>query len=205
MTKGTVPLFLDVESIPSPTPPPLETIEAPANYKDEAKIQAYKLEAQHDLWMKEATVSYKGSLVCAAWALGDGEPKVVSGTEAKVTGALYGAMQLAYHFIGHHVTFDLLFAAHAGLRHGHGIGKLLEAKNKWDKPYTDTMELAGFGLEWHYKITLTNLCKLCGVEAPWGEGKDVFGWHQAGDYASIERHCLSDLVSMRECFYKLTQ
>lgn len=206
MKEKTLPLFLDTESLPSPAPPPLDEIEAPKNYKDPAKILEFKQEAQHDLWMKEATISHKGRLVCAAWALGDGDPKVVSGPEKEVIGALYGAMQLAYHYIGHNVTFDLLFSAHAGLRHGYAVHKLLTAvKNKWDKPYTDTMELAGFGLEWKNKLSLENLCKLCNVQPPWGKGSDVFAWHQAGDMASIERHCLSDLVAMRNCFYKLTQ
>lgn len=204
MNKPTTPLFLDLECLPGLTPPPLEEIEAPANYKDPEKIAAYKLEAQQELWHKQATVSYKGRIVCAAWALGDAEPTVVSGDEKDVTGKLYAAMQMAYHYIGHNVTFDLLFAAHSGIRHGFAIGQLIESKTKWDKVYSDTMEMAGFGLEWHYKISLENLCKLCGIEPPFGKGSDVFAWHQAGDMASIEKHCLSDLVAMRNCFYKLT-
>lgn len=199
-------LFLDTETICSPAPPPLEDIEAPANYKDPEKIAAYKKEAQHDLWLKEATISHKGRLICAAYAVDDQDPKVVSGDERDVIDALYGAMLLADHYIGHNVPFDLLFAAHAGLRHGYPVHKLFTAiKNKWDKNWTDTMELAGFGLEWKYRISLENLCGLCGVEKPWGKGDQVHSWHQAGDWASIEKHCLSDLVAMRECYFRLTR
>lgn len=201
----SVPLFLDLETLPGLEAPSIESIEAPANYKDPEKIAAYKQEAQHELWLKEATISHKGRIVCAAWALGGDPVKVVSGEERYVVGQLYGAMQLAYHYVGHNVTFDLLFAAHAGLRHGYGIHKLFTAiKNRWDKNYTDTMELAFFGLEWKPKISLENLCKLCDVEAPWGKGSQVFEWHQLGDFASIEKHCASDVIAMRECFFKLT-
>lgn len=41
--------------------------------------------------------------------------------------------------------------------------------------------------------SVTEMCVLLGIDPPTGLGSEVAGWWTTGDYASIARHCLSDL------------
>lgn len=81
-------VYLDIETLPSPNPPALETIKAPANYKDPAKILAYQQEAQETEWRKEALDSMKGSILCIGYMLDEEEAHSftvgLDGTEEEV-------------------------------------------------------------------------------------------------------------------------
>ena len=197
-------LYLDIETYKGPTAPDLSTIEAPANYKDPDKIAAYKLEKQAEDWKRQALVSHRGRIVCAGFARGDDPVTVVTGDEPTILSAVYDVMHFADNFVGHNVGFDLLFLAHRGLAHGIKIHSRIETK-KWDKNYTDTMELASFGLQWKYYISLADLCELLGIEKPWGSGDEVAAWYDAGDIDSIVKHCKSDIEATREVYKRLTR
>lgn len=68
-------VYLDIETLPSPNPPTLETIKAPANYKDPAKIQQYQQEKQEEEWRREALDSMKGSILCIGYQIDDDAPR----------------------------------------------------------------------------------------------------------------------------------
>jgi 3'-5' exonuclease len=197
-------LFLDIETIRGPIPPSIDDIEAPANYKDPEKIAAYKAAALDKEWAKQALQSHKGRIVCAAFAIDNGEVECITGDEKYILENINEATEQLTTPVGHNVAFDLLFIAHRGLAHGISFDSF-RPTSKWDKPYIDTMELASFGLQWRYMISLSDLCDLCDIERPYGKGEDVQAQWDAGKLDEIKKHCISDVKAVRECYYKLTE
>lgn len=199
---------LDLETIPGPNAPPLEDIEPPENYKKPEAIEKYRLENQQKLWAKQALVSHEGRICCAGWAHGDKPVKVVSGEEVVVVEALYDAMASPIitlpFFVGFNVGFDLLYASHGALRHGLRIDRLLKSEPKWERNWLDVMDALGFGLQYNYKISLSNACKLLELPLPIGKGEDVWEWHKTGRYDLIEQHCASDVEAVRNIYKRLT-
>ena len=61
-------IFIDIETIPSETMPSLDDLQAPANYKDEAKIKAWKEANQVEAWKKQALNSMQGRIICIGWS-----------------------------------------------------------------------------------------------------------------------------------------
>ncbi len=70
-------LFLDIETLPSPTPPDLEEIQAPGNYKDEAKIRAYKEGKIDELHRAQALDSMRGQILAVGYAQSEDDPQVL--------------------------------------------------------------------------------------------------------------------------------
>ena len=115
-------LYIDIETIPGPTPPAMQELNAqdylvkegshPSNYKDEAKINAWyerksaelgtkyhndlraQKEKQHDLHAKQALNSMQGQIVCVSYACGDAPVKTVHAKdEVVIIDSLYGALE----------------------------------------------------------------------------------------------------------------
>ncbi|WP_031386505.1 ribonuclease H-like domain-containing protein [Desulfonatronum thiodismutans] len=69
-------IFLDIETLPGPNPPALESIKPPSNYRDPVKILQYQQEKQEEEWRKQALDSMRGEILCIGFQVGeDDEPR----------------------------------------------------------------------------------------------------------------------------------
>lgn len=122
-------VYIDIETIPGPVQPSLESIQAPANYKDPEKIAAYKQGAVEDEWRKEALLSHRGRILCIGWAVDDEETKCVvnvGGEDvtmesfwSELNASLPRESACSVRWVGFNVTtFDLQWLRHRAVKYG---------------------------------------------------------------------------------------
>ena len=203
-------LFIDIETLPSDEMPSLDEIKAPGNYKDPAKIQAYKEDNQIELWRKEALISHKGKILCLAYAVNDDEPTVLTGTELEIMTSFNDFLKGLDHtvhqilWVGHNVIFDLKFIKQRGWKFG--LKEVARhTPSSRDKNIFDTMKVFTLD-EYNNFISLDNCCKFLGIESSKGDldGSKVFDYHQAGRDDEIYEYCAKDVSVSRKLYKALT-
>lgn len=236
-------LFLDIETIPTQRQDVCDYIEesmrddlqasldsvcAPANYKDEAKIAEYciekraKLQAEFldNLKTKIEATGLDGSfgqVFCIGWALDDGAPTTVySRSERFVLQEFTKALQSQIPaserhnttVIGHNVSsFDLRFLNQRfivnGIRPPLVIQRAALAKPWESEKVFDTMiQWAGVG----NRIKLDKLCLALSVTSPKGDmdGSKVWPMVQEERFAEIAAYCERDVVAVRDVYRRMT-
>ncbi|MFW6388911.1 MAG: hypothetical protein ACOCY9_03285, partial [Desulfohalobiaceae bacterium] len=147
-------LFLDIETLPGPERPSLNSIQAPANYKDPAKIQSYKESKLEEAYRAQALDSMQGRLLCLAWAV-DSEPvqamcvglgsieteqDLLQELEAKLLELPEDLNQLVW--VGHNLrAFDLPWLWRKALQYRLWDLARLIPRARYDKRIQDTLEL----------------------------------------------------------------
>lgn len=221
-------IFLDLESLPEKdsftfTEPSIDEVGEHGSLKDPIKIEEWKAKKFEELkqkakdeaekeWRSESLVTYKGRVLCIAYAINDGEVKCIDarGGEKEMLIAFYEDIKdyKTISFIGHNLQgFDLLFLLHRCFHY-----KLFDLANilRVDHGYTakrdwDTSEMASGGLSWKYRISLHNLCKLLGVPTSKDDinGSEVLDAYLRGEIDRICAYCKKDTDRTRKCFYIL--
>lgn len=79
-------LYIDIETIPGEKQPSKDDLKVPASYKKEESIQEWlddpvNLEV---VWRKQSLLSYRGRILCLAYAINEGKPVVLKGTEKEI-------------------------------------------------------------------------------------------------------------------------
>lgn len=234
-------IFLDIESIPTQRQDVCEYIEesmrdelqqaidavcAPSNYKDAEKIAEFCANKRASLQSEfldklkqkiEATGldGAFGQIFCIGWAIDDGEPQTVYGTDEKFI--LDGFARLlnvppnerhSSCVIGHNVSsFDLRFLTQRyivnGIRPPMTIARAAQAKPWESEKVFDTMvQWAGVG----NRISLDKLCMALSIPSPKGEldGSKVWSYVQEGKLDEVAAYCERDVQAVRDVWRRMT-
>lgn len=199
-------LFIDIETIARPgaevlLPEP----QAPANYKDEAKIAAYIEEARAKQVERMALDVDCCEITTIAFAFGDSDPIALDASEehwgdertmlAKFWD--YMALRLSWPLVGYNVgEFDLPIL----MRRSFLLGVKPSIEWEYRKYQKDNvLDLMQVLYNWSppYR-SLKHVCRLCGIPAPEGDGADVATMSPEERIA----HCKSDVEATRALYYK---
>lgn len=166
---------------------------------------------QNDAWRKQSLVSYQGKIICMSYAKStnwkniktidcvNGEKEMLEEFYKDIKP--YGVVQ----FLAANAKFDLLFLYHRALHFG-----LFELADciRLDKGFSkyriiELMDLASGGIEFKYRISLDNICKLLGVKSPKGNGIDgskVCDMYLSGRLEEIKEYNRADVSQLIECY-----
>ena len=208
--------------------PTISDVPEHGSLKDAYKIKAWKDEKLKSMvldWTKdaqkaydkayedfrsEALCSYKGRIMCMSYAKNTNWKNIKTidfvGGEKEMLQEFYNDIKQysVVGFMGTNLKFDLMFLFHRALHFG-----LFDLANKirCDRGYTknrdiELMELAGGGLEFKYRISLDNICKLLGVKSPKEgiDGSKVFDYYLQGKIEEIKQYNKADVSQLIECY-----
>jgi len=208
-TNPSPKIYLDIETFAGFNKPSLDDISAPANYKDEEKIKAYKEDNLDKIWRKQALDSMKGVVICLCYAVNDEPVQTVMGEEKDIIQAL--ADLIAEYpwatIVGHNVKrFDIPFLWHRAVkyRQRHLTVALPHSRQDYER-IIDTMEVfsaSSFGSDsW---LSLDTLANFLGLPVKDSQGSEIHDLYINKEYDKIAEHCRVDVALTRE-IYKLTQ
>lgn len=206
----------------------LESVCAPANYKDADKIAEFcaarKASLQSEFLAKlQAKIESTGldgafgQVFCIGWARGDDAPRTVFGLDERIVltefaQALKDSLAPSELFnctvVGHNVSaFDLRFLTQRfivnGIRPPMVIARAAQAKPWEQEKVFDTMvQWAGVG----GKIGLDKLCRALSIPSPKGDmdGSQVWAYVQDGRGAEVARYCEKDVEATRAVWRRMT-
>lgn len=234
-------LYLDIETIPTQRQDvcdyleeslrdelaqALESVCAPANYKDAEKIAEYcankraSLQAEFldKLKQKIEGTGLDGSFgqaFCIGWAFDREVPKMLYSMDEADILSEFGRMarvraseQHTTTVIGHNVSaFDLRFLQQRfivnGIRPPFVIARAAAAKPWEQEKVFDTMvQWAGVG----GRISLDKLCLALSIPTPKGDldGSKVWQYVQDGKHEEVARYCVRDVEATRAVHRRMT-
>ena len=209
-------LYLDIETIPTQRDDIRaempERVKVPSNYKDEAKIAAYRAEHADHAWRQTALSGDYGEIVVACYAIDDGLVNVFhhSEGEAPLLEMFYADIKRGCAgqyptIVGHNVAFDLRFLHHRSIVHEVRPPFYLPYNAApWQSRYVDTM------YEWcgaKGGIKLTEICRVLGIDIGHEDtidGSMVWDTWNAGDVDTVAQHCVADVERVRAVHQRLT-
>ena len=188
--------------------PSIDDVKAPANYKDEAKIAAYKEENLDKTWRSNALDRYKSDIIAISIVnksenisecfVGDEKDIIL-----KVNNLVKGAKNSTYchwmHFNGD--AFDLPKLAVAALKHGASDLYRSIPKKKFDDRSIDIMRLFCF-TDYRGSVSLKTLLSYFGLQEK-EEGLDGSKVHDAWlnkEYDRIAKYCLGDAEKLFDLY-----
>lgn len=150
-------------------------IEAPGNYKDEAKIKAYIEEKRHEMRSRAGLTPWTGRVTCVVLCDGEAIVKFFGEDERKILIELGGYLQtkLGCQLVGKNSkTFDVPFLVGRYIAHGLGVPSLLRVT---DKP-RDIDECFGYSSQ-SIRGSLSDYAFMMGVDGKLSHGskaQDMF-------------------------------
>lgn len=208
ITKHTY-ICYDVETAPrSDATDFLPEVSAPANYRDEAKIQAYKEEAKIAQLEKAALSAETGKIVAVGWTL-DGENYITHESLTDEASLLQEFWNMVRGFQGHSFSlvgfnshrFDSPFLIRRSWACGVLPVNLMRGRYFDDAKSIDLMELYQCG-DRQASISLGRLSKLLGVGEKLGSGADYAGL-LATDPEKAKEYHINDLFLTWHCGIKM--
>lgn len=197
-------LYLDIETLPSPTPPECD-IAPPANYKKPETIEKWWAEEgeakKREAWDRTAFCGWQGRLACIAWAVEDEPVGWAAAWEVPEDWTLKALLKSigpnVLEYCGHNVSFDLRFLTARAVTLGVHLPMMWpHGKKPWHEGIRDTMHLATGG---EGSIKLSALCRHLGIEsADDVDGSQVRTLWEAGEYRRVIDHCIADVERVRE-------
>lgn len=237
-------LYLDIETIPAQAPEAVELIgertaadalaasaavKAPANYKDQDKIDAYIAEKRAELqeslavkaredWLRSSFDGGLGQVVAIGFAVDDSPVRVIHvdglGLEEEsellrlffeaLREASSGTSHMRPTLIGHNlIGFDLPFITKRSIVHGRRPPIWWPRNPKpWSDSVYDTMH------QWagdRDRISLDKLCRILGLPGKEGmTGADVWPAVEAGRIADVAAYCAKDVARVRAVHQRMT-
>lgn len=168
-------------------------------------------EDQEKEWRDTGLCSYKGRILCLSYAKNTNWKNIKTvdfiGGEKEMLQEFYNDIKPygVVNFLGSNVKYDLLWIFHRALHF-----KLYDLANvvRMDRGYNKTkivelMDLASGNIEWKYRISLDNICKLLGVKSPKEEGINgsmVMDYYLAGRIEEIRQYNRRDVSQLIECY-----
>lgn len=236
-----VNLYLDIETIPTQRDDvrdylsgalrdellqAMESVCAPANYKDADKIAEYvanKKKALQDEFATKLADKINatgldgsfGQVFCIGWAFDSDHPTVSYGMNERTVLEQFGqnlrvaaSEQYTTTVVGHNVSaFDLRFLQQRyivnGIRPPLVIARAAQAKPWEQEKVFDTMvQWAGVG----GRISLDKLCLALSLPSPKGEldGSKVWQFVQDGKHDEVARYCERDVETTRAIHRRMT-
>lgn len=209
-------IYIDIETIPTQEKDMqayvLQSIKAPANYKDPEKIAAYLDEAKEKALDECGFEGSTNHIICIGVAIDDHPAVSFSANnvkdEAKMLRMFYSylvenCIPHGNKVIGHNIVgYDLKIIKQRSMILGvkpEGIALPFNAKS-WDSEIFDTM------LQWDSKnsIKLEKLALALGIKAKKTmAGSDVYGAWKNGLHDMIADYCRNDVELTREVYKKM--
>ena len=168
-------------------------------------------EAAEKDWRGQSLCSYEGRILCMSYAKNTNWKNIKTidflGGEKEMLEEFYNDIKPygVIQYLGTNLKFDLLWLFHRALHF-----KLYDLANevRMDRGYSKTkmielMDLASGNIDWKYKISLDNICKLLGVSSPKGKGIDgskVLDYYLAGRIEEIKQYNKEDVSQTIECY-----
>mgnify|MGYP000677458635 CR=1 FL=1 len=203
-------VYLDIETLPGSEYPSLDEIQTPSNYKDEAKIQAYKEAKLDEVYRQQALDSMQGRILCIGVAVEDEEPHTFYTYGENEWDALLELKRVidflksSPTFIGHNVkNFDLQWiwrhAARLGLKH---LCNRIP-RHKFSDRVQDTAEIWA-GPDFKAVCSLDRIAAFLGIDGK-GEmdGSMVYDAFMAGEHEKIRSYCADDVRLTRSVYKAL--
>jgi len=197
-------LYIDIETIPGDVKPSVEDIKAPSNYKDEAKIKAYKEDNLDKEYRKQSLDTTAGKILCLGYAIDDGEVTVLTGSEEDILNGLFEAIkdeQMIW--VGHYILgFDFPFVFHASIKHGSKLKNLMPPREL----VKDTMRIWN-PTDYKASTSLDKIAKYLGLESSKGDldGSKVYDYYLDDRVPEIAEYCRKDVELVREVYNKITK
>lgn len=204
-------IYIDIETFASPTPPSPDEIQAPANYKDPAKIAAYQQEKVDEAWRKQALDSMQGQIVCIGYAIENGPVKTITvgedadnereamkmlGTDAETIRTMDTLEWIGHNFQG----FDGVWLRRKAIKYG--LAELARSINldRYRGNVHDTM------LMWsphdpRDRVSLDKVAEYLCLGSKNGNGAMVHDLWLAGRRKEIAEYCRHD-VELTRAVYK---
>lgn len=206
-----------------------ESVRAPSNYKDQAKIAEYILakhaEIEADMETKRLKTSFDGmygSIACVCYAFDDGEVFSVDSNgcdEKTMLEQLYshifdktsyahhaGVANVAATFCGHNIVdFDLPFLKHRsiilGVKPPASIAAAFVAK-AWDKCIADTMLMWSPNRD--KRVSLDKLCRALGIPGKGDFDGSMVADTWTKDPQKVIDYCKDDVRKVRAVHRRMT-
>lgn len=202
-------LFVDIETIPGEAMPELESIKAPANYKDPEKIKAYQKENQLEVYKKQALNSMEGQIICIGYKIDDdpiycclseeGEVAILDEFQEAIKG-FRGQYNEPLIFCGWNIqTFDIPWLWRKSIQYGlTALRNSLPHQNP--KMMIDLMKL--WASDYRDYVSLADCAKYLGVEHE-GSGSEVYDMWKANDLLGIANHCRRDIETTIKVYERM--
>lgn len=202
-------IFIDIETIPSETMPSLDDLQAPANYKDEAKIKAWKEANQVEAWKKQALNSMQGRIICIGWSWNGESDTLVDpdDEESIINGLMLDIQKISLEirsplvFVGWNIsTFDLPWIWRKSIQYNlPELRKAIPKDNRLN--YLDLMKV--WASDYKDFVSLDSCAKFLGIPHETEQGSSVFDWWQAGEIDKISEHCKRDIETTVEIYRRI--
>lgn len=202
-------IFIDIETIPSETMPSLDDIKVPANYKDEAKINAWKEANQIESWKKQALNSMQGSIICIGWSWNGESDTLVDpdDEESIINGLMLDIQKISIEirsplvFVGWNIsTFDLPWIWRKSIQYNlPELRKAIPKDNRLN--YLDLMKV--WASDYKDFVSLDSCAKFLSIPHETEQGSSVFDWWQAGEIDKISEHCKRDIETTVEIYRRI--
>lgn len=204
-------IYLDIETTVGPNRPSLDSVQAPANYKDPEKIKAYKESKLEEVYRVQALDSMQGRLLCTAWALdnnpvqaltvglGDiqAEQELLQELEAKLLEMPHDLNIMQW--VGHNIkTFDLIWLWRKALKYRLWDLARYIPRQRYDKRVVDTLEL--WAADYRDKVSLQSIADFLGLDgkADGMDGSQVVDLWQENRLQEIQDYCCQDVELVRQ-------
>lgn len=202
-------IFIDIETIPSETMPSLDDLQAPANYKDEAKIKAWKEANQVEAWKKQALNSMQGRIICIGWSWNgesdtlvdpDDEESIINGLMLDIQ-KISNEIRSPLVFVGWNIsTFDLPWIWRKSIQYNlPELRKAIPKDNRLN--YIDLMKV--WASDYKDFVSLDSCAKFLGIPHETEQGSSVFDWWQKGEIDKIAEHCKMDIETTAEIYRRI--
>jgi 3'-5' exonuclease len=204
-------IYIDIETFAGPDKPEPESIPAPANYKDPAKIAAYQSEKVDEVWRKQALDSMAGQIICIGYAIAHGPVRTITvGQDAKnerhameLLGADASCIRTldTLEWVGHNFQgFDGVWLRRKAIKYG--LVDLARSINldRYRGNVRDTM-LMWSPHDARDRVSLGNIAEYLCLGEKNGNGADVHDLWLAGRKREIAEYCRQD-VELTRAVYK---
>lgn len=190
-------IVLDLETAPiDGAAEYLESVDAPANYKDPEKIAAYQREAQAGQLAKAALDPDLCRIVALGWQHGEDAQSVLCQSEDMEAIHLMDFWERfrGAHFIGYNILgFDLPVLLRRSLYLGVKAPAIQVDKYRHPQVTDLLMLLSNNGAQKFRSLSF--YLKRFGLPATDGKGSEVPALVAAGDWAAVEAHLRADLLA----------
>jgi len=203
-----VNIIIDIETIPSETMPPVDSVKVPANYKDASKILQYQKDNQIEAWKRQALDPMKGRIIAIGHVGEDGDPTVYCGDEADVMmqfngfiNRLHGAYRTAFTWCGWNcLSFDIDWLWKKACQYE--LTDLRRSIPKGNRQLvTDLMKV--WAADFRDYTSLADCADFLGIQHDGGDGSEIFYLWQKGDLNAIQEHCARDLRTTQEIYRRI--
>ncbi len=217
-TQAEYTIYVDIETIPGSSPPELDEIPAPSNYKDPIKIKTYREAKRDEFHRKQAFDSMKGEIVCIGFCVeGPAQTEILApkGLTRGLDGIedeedLLDAFEEYIEpfedvcWVGHNVKdFDLQWIWRKAVKYDQVVLRRKIPRDRYSKHIKDTM-LMWAGPDYRDKTGLDAIARFLGIEGkvPGMDGSKVYDLWLENRLEEIRDYCCQD-VWLTQVIYRI--